>query len=159
MGKIEWKWNDPSHFEAHRKEFSRPVEEILEEVEPLIGKDGRMAGEWMHRDFLLKKETGKTGLKLIGPENSSFWAFREGRDIPSHLILGEKESTYRICIWGWWEDRNTFIIHTIYPGQVAPREIHDRDLKLDEIPEALAFWSRHAIIIEEGACTFEKEHR
>jgi hypothetical protein len=50
-----------------------------------------------------------------------------------------------VCLWGWWEP-DAFIIHTVYPGKVAPREIHDPEIPLSELPAAIEFWRRHAIM-------------
>jgi hypothetical protein len=151
MGKLNWKWKDPSHFEAHRNEFCRPVEGILDELEKLLEKEEPGGEELFCRDFSLSTQTGYSALiELEMDDTTSFWAYRPARDIPSHVIVGKKEPTNKVCLWGWWED-STFLIHTLYPGAIAPREIHDKDLKLSEIPEAIRFWTCHAIVIDEGA--------
>ncbi len=159
-GYIEWKWSDPSHFRAHSNDFFRPAEEILREIEDLIPPEERIPGRILHGDFSLQTETGLTGLRdLSSGTDDSFWAYRSGRNIPSHLILGEKKPTVSICLWGRWEREDLFIIHTLYPGHAAPKEIHDKTLKLDEIAESVRFWSRHAIVTEEGAFSFEPYDR
>ncbi len=151
MSEITWKWNDPGHLEAHRKEFVRPVEEILKELSGILSGKKRAAGEKLHKDFTLSAPTGRTGLIELPAEGfSPFWAYRKGRSIPSHLCLGKKTLTNMVCLWGWWESESVFIIHTLYPGGTAPREIHDPALSLEELSEAVAFWSTHAIITEEG---------
>lgn len=158
-----WRWNDPTHLEAHRTEFIRPVEEILEAVRPHLAAlrpspADLTASEqpvMVHADWTLERPTGYSGLRNVPPDGSeSFWAYRTGRAIPSHLVLGEREETSDICVWGWWEP-DTFVIHTVYPGTVAPREIHDPALALADVPRAIAFWSTHAIITAEGAFRFE----
>ncbi len=126
MKKIRWKWNDPGHFEAHKQEFIRPVEEILEELSLLLADVERAPGDRLHRDFCLSAPAGLSGLMEVPADGSgSFWGYRKGRSIPSHLCRGEKKETNMVCLWGWWESEELFIIHTIYPGRSAPREIHD----------------------------------
>ena len=41
----------------------------------------------------------------------------------------------------------------MYPGQVAPREIHDPELPLKELQDAIDFWRCHAIVVSEGEYT------
>ncbi len=149
--KISWKWNNPGHLDAHRKEFCRPVEDVLEELSELLADTERAPGDKLHQSFTLSAPTGRTGLVEV-PAGSSkaFWAYRKGRSIPSHLCRGEKHLTSMVCLWGWWESESLFIIHTLYPGGTAPREIHDPELRLEDMAEAVAFWSTHAIITEEG---------
>lgn len=156
---FKWKWNDPEHFEAHREEFSRPLEEILEElrpmVVPLMPEESAGGRSRLHEEWELSSTTGRSGLLEVTPgSDDSFWAYRPGRTIPSHLALGERELTRWICLWGWWEPE-AFVIHTIYPGRKAPREIHDPELTLSELPRAIEFWRAHAIIIEPGGYTAE----
>ncbi len=158
--KFIWSWKDPEHFEAHKKDFSRPMEEILEELESVLPATGeRKAGTWYHEDFELSRSIGLSGLKVLfkredPDEDTVFWAYRKGRSIPSQLALGKKVPTNSICLWGTWTDGG-FEIHTVYPGRKAPREIHDPDLKLCEIAEAVEFWKHHAIITEKGEYSFE----
>lgn len=158
-----WRWNDPSHLDAHRAEFLRPVEDILDELYPLVAplrpRDEEIAAASepipLHVDFALSAPPGLSGLRTVPADGSeSFWAYRRGRSIPSHLCHGEREVTDRICLWGWW-DSTHFVIHTLYPGTVAPREIHDPAIALADLPRAIAFWSTHAIITPEGAYSIE----
>lgn len=207
---FDWKWNDPTHFEAHRKEFARPVEEVLEELRPRLFELGERVREilaapspeaagaggsgpstresagrastaadpspeagasdrsgsaaearrhWVHEEWELSAPTGYSGLRGVSPGNAagegdSFWAYRAGRRIPSHLCLGERELTSWVCLWGWVEP-GVFVIHTIYPGRKAPREIHDPELALSQLSEAIEFWRTHAIVTEEGAFSVE----
>ena len=162
--RFAWEWRDPSHLDAHREDFSRPVEDILEELRPLVAptrpradafeapKTGRDDAanlddtRWVHADWELSRVAGMSGLCRIRADGSeSFWAYRTGRHIPSHLCLGHPKPTRSVCLWGWWEP-DAFIIHTIYPGKAAPREIHDPEIPLSELPAAIEFWRLHAII-------------
>ena len=94
--KFIWSWKDPEHFEAHKKDFSRPMEEILEELESVLPATGeRKAGTWYHEDFELSRSIGLSGLKVLfkredPDEDTVFWAYRKGRSIPSQLALGKK---------------------------------------------------------------------
>ncbi len=152
-----WTWRDPSHLEAHRSEFVRPIADVLEELRPLMPDartTKRVVGDtqrdWVHIDFELSSETGESGLRRVAADGSeSFWAYRRGRQILSHLCLGRRQLTRSVCIWGWWEDEQ-FVIHTLYPGAVAPREIHDPEIAATDLPAAIEFWRQHAIVTEEG---------
>lgn len=150
---FEWRWRDPTHLDAHRDEFSRPVEQILEELRPLIAPLRPSPGAdrtEIHADWVLERETGASGLREVAPDGSdSFWAYRKGRAIPSHLCLGAPTPTRSVCLWGRWEE-GEFVIHTIYPGVAAPREIHDPEISLEELPAAIEFWRNHAIITMPG---------
>ncbi len=147
-----WKWNDPAHLEAHRHEFCRPVEEILKDLRPLaaaLRDEGNNEGEDFQHDWQLEKPTGRLSLREVDPLGSdSFWAPRPGREIISHLCHGETVLTHWICLWGRWED-DAFLIHTIYPGRRAPREIHDPNIEPEKLSEAIEFWRKHAIIVDE----------
>ncbi|MEX2443224.1 MAG: hypothetical protein WD492_06455 [Alkalispirochaeta sp.] len=170
-----WKWRDPSHIEAHRAEFSRSVEDILEELRPLVAstrppadvlevaettQDGTPRlddARWVHADWQLSAVAGESGLRQVRTDGSeSFWGYRKGRHIPSHLCLGHREPTRSVCLWGWWE-REAFVIHTIYPGKAAPREIHDPEISLAALPAAIEFWRRHAIITTPGGYSTDPE--
>lgn len=171
---FEWRWRDPAHLEAHRDEFHRSVEAILEELRPLVTERrpaaSRLAASGHHRgdpqaregfqrigdlelhdDFELPEIVGESGLREVPADGTaSFWAYRPGRTIPSHLCLGTREPTRHVCLWGRWES-DGFVIHTIYPGRAAPREIHDPEIRLDELARSIEFWRVHAIITKEGA--------
>lgn len=172
-----WRWNDSYHIAAHRADFSVPPEDVMDLLEGEVRPSGERTPDrakaeqgrtlpvgpgstdangvrWLHRDFEMDREIGVTGLRVVPEDGSqSFWAYRQGRKIPSHLSLGSKEPTRWVCLWGWWEDtaeNPLFVVHTIYPGRVAPREIHDPDLPLRDIAAAIRFWKNHAIIVAEG---------
>ena len=143
-----WVWRDPSHLEAHRHEFLHPVEDILDDLrERLAGQRGEPDTP-LHEEWELPYETGLSGLKEVPPDGSeSFWASRPGRSIPSHLCRGERRPTCWICLWGWWKE-GSFLIHTLYPGRKAPREIHDPEIAPEDLPRAIEFWRKHAIIVD-----------
>lgn len=152
---FNWKWRDLSHIEAHKKDFIVDIDNLLKKIKPKIKEESnRRNGTWVKKDFDLEIEVGYTGLKAA--DETSFWAFRNSRSIPSHLILGIKVRTSFLCIWGYWQDHN-FVIHTIYPGTVAPKEIHDKDLQLGEIDSSIKFWSKNCIIVKEGEYSWNPE--
>ena len=145
---FEWKWRDPTHLEAHRHEFLRPVEDVLNDLRSRAAECRGEEGTPLHEEWELPYETGLGGLKEVSPDGSeSFWAPRPGRTILSHLCRGERLPTRWICLWGKWEDE-AFIIHTLYPGRKAPREIHDPEITPEELPAAIEFWRTHAIVVE-----------
>ena len=132
---------------AHANHFSVPLDLALDWVrsrlEALPGRSG-----WVHFDFVAPRVVGMSGLRTLRPwTHGDFWARRLGRSLPSHLIEGAKRATRRLCVWGLWRDETTFVLHTLYPGRVAPREIHDPELNAPELPGALRFWIRHAIVV------------
>ena len=161
---FEWVWSDPSHLDAHIRDFlihpSKLLDSIYGEVADMKPEAGliqdafnRKKELWLQQSFQLSEPVGKSGLKNIcEDDSSSFWGYRIGRTLPSHLCLGEKELTKSLCLWGRWEP-GKFVIHTMYPGQVAPREIHDPELPLKELQTAIDFWRCHAIVVSEGEYT------
>lgn len=107
------------------------------------------AGEEVRGFLRYSKPVGVGGLKRIRPwTRDHFWGYRPGRSIPSHLCHGTRRPTRDLCFWGRWESPWRFVLHTYYPGRPAPREIHDPEITLDELPRAIHFWTRHAIIVE-----------
>jgi hypothetical protein len=144
---IHISFRDEAHLRAHADHFSVPIDRALEwaraRLEASTGRTG-----WEHFDFEAPETVGVTGLKTLWPwTRGDFWARRRGRKLPSHLILGSKRPTRRLCVHGYWQDETTFLLHTLYPGRAAPREIHDPELTPAELPKTLKFWKRHAIIV------------
>jgi len=143
-------FRDETHLVAHRDDFSVPLQQVLDWIRARLEADGPRSG-WTHIDFKTPQPLGLGGLRRLYPwSRGDFWARRRGRRLPSHLIVGRKRPTRWLCVWGLWADEETFTLHTMYPGRVAPREIHDPELPLSELPGALAFWSRHAIVVSPG---------
>ena len=138
---------DENHLRAHLDDFRVPLERAREWTRARLEASPRRSGE-EHFDFAAPEVVGVTGLKKIRPwTRGAFWAPRPGRTLPSHLWPGRKRPTRRLCVWGAWQEGGLFVLHTLYPGRAAPREIHDPDLSPADLPRALAFWSRHAIVV------------
>lgn len=143
-------FRDEGHLRAHIDDFSVPLDQALDWARERLEASPRRSG-WEHFDFQAPALVGVTGLQRLRPwSHGDFWAPRKGRTRPSHLIVGSKIPTKRLCVWGFWETSERFVLHTLYPGTVAPREIHDPELPLQNLPEALRFWTRHAIIVNPG---------
>ena len=143
------RFRDEGHLRAHLDHFLVPLDRALGWVRDQLATVSPQG--WAHFDFKAPVAVGFTGLRKIRPWTpGDFWAPRRGRTIPSHLIVAEKRLTKFLCVWGFWDDPGTFVLHTLYPGRVAPREIHDPELALADLPAALRFWSRHAIIVSPG---------
>lgn len=143
-------FRDESHLRAHLADFRVPLEEALALVRAWLEARRERAG-WVHCDFPAPRVVGVTGLRTLRPwSRGDFWARRRGRALPSHLVVGRKRPTRQLCAWGVWQDRETFVLHTLYPGRAAPREIHDPEMPYAELPRAIAFWRRHAIVVAEG---------
>lgn len=150
MSDITIELRDKGHLRAHVDHFSVPLDTALGWVKQALSAQPERTG-WAHFDFVCPRNVGVTGLKALAPwSRDDFWARRRGRTIPSHLVLGQKTPTKRLCVWGLWQTPSTFLLHTLYPGRVAPREIHDPELTVRELPEALKFWTRHAIVVAPG---------
>ncbi len=150
---IKVKVMDPGHLEAHRSDFFFGLEEILAGIGKLLANRPYREGPFCETlDWGVP--VGLTGLKVLeGRDEGDFWGFRRGRTIPSHLIRAEKMPTNSLCCWGEWEDRETFLLHTCYAGNPAPREIHSPRLEMEDMKVSVDFWSRHAIIVGEGEYT------
>lgn len=143
-------FRDEAHLRAHVDHFLVPLNLALDWVRGQLGSRTVRKG-WEHFDFITPSVVGFTGLKKIRPWTpGDFWAPRKGRKIPSHLIVGSKLRTRHLCVWGLWKDEDTFVLHTLYPGRTAPREIHDPELDHADLPLSLRFWARHAIVVAPG---------
>jgi len=141
---------DRAHLEAHLGDFRVPLETALDWARSRLEESACRSGE-ERLEFRVPRLVGMTGLATLRPwTRGAFWARRRGRTIPSHLIVGRKRPTWWLCAWGAWQGENTFVLHTLYPGRTAPREIHDPEISVEELPRALGFWTRHAIIVAAG---------
>jgi len=141
---------DAGHLVAHADDFTLSWDQVLDVIAASLDRSDTRAGV-VHAGFLQSGVVGRTGVVTVGSSDQSFWGYRPGRSVPSHLIVGTKEATREICIWGAWLSPDRFDLWTCYPGGPAPREIHDPDLALDDIDASIAFWSAHAIIIDSSA--------
>jgi hypothetical protein len=147
LSAIRVSFRDESHLRAHADHFAVPIDEALRWALARLEASPRRTG-WEHFDFEAPEVVGLTGLKTLWPwTRGDFWARRRGRTLPSHLIVGSRHPTRWLCVHGLWQGETSFLLHTIYPGRVAPREIHDPELSLRDLPAALKFWRRHAIIV------------
>jgi len=136
---------DDAHLRAHVDDLFVPLDVVFERVGRALGppEEG-----FVQRTIRFDAPVGRTGCVPAGEE--AFWGYRRGRDTPSRLVLGEKQPTDRLCAWGEWQAPGRFRLYTAYPGAPAPREIHDPDLPLAALDASIAFWSRHALVVEEG---------
>ena len=137
---------DPGHLMAHLDDFIISWQDLRDAIAGVLGGCRTRTGV-IHGGFPQTTIVGVTGVVAVGPDDTPFWGFRQGRVVPSHLVVGEKVVTRELCLWGEWLAPDRFDLWTCYPGGPAPREIHDPEIGLDEIDEAIAFWSAHAIIV------------
>jgi hypothetical protein len=146
---FEIRFRDEGHLRAHAAHFAVPLDIALGWAREQLALRPRTG--WAHFDFKAPRVTGVSGLRRVRKWTvGDFWAPRKGRTIPSHLIVGEKVPTRWLCVWGFWQDGDTFVLHTLYPGRAAPREIHDPELTRTDLPAALRFWTRNAIVVAPG---------
>ncbi len=138
---------DAAHLMAHADDFTISWNEALHGIAGALGLRDTRTGV-IHDGFVQANEVGLTGVIDVEPGDSSFWGHRPGRSVPSHLKVGTKVATRDLCVWGEWLAPDRFDLWTCYPGGPAPREIHDPEIGLDEIDEAIAFWSIHAIVVD-----------
>ena len=82
---------DPSHLEAHRKEFSLGLERSLEFARDALAARRPEVGKWEVFALRCPEVVGTGGLKRLWPwTRGAYWAKREGRSIPSHLIRSRR---------------------------------------------------------------------
>ncbi len=147
--KIELVIPHPEHLETHRQEFIIPLDEVLDIVREILSEKTPNPG---FEDVFVYKTpyfVGMGGLATIHFwTTDDYWNYRKERTILSHLIKRKRPKIKTICIWGYWETENKFLLHTVYPGNIAPREIHDPELTPETMREAVRFWSKHAIIVD-----------
>ena len=140
---------DAAHLMAHADDFTISWSDVLNGIAGALGLCDTRIGV-VHDGFMQASEVGFTGVVEVEPGDSSFWGYRPSRSVPSHLVVGTKVTTRNLCVWGEWLAPDRFDLWTCYPGGPAPREIHDPEIGLDEIDEAIAFWATHAIVIDRG---------
>lgn len=139
---------DTGHLAAHTDDFTLSWQETLDAIAAALSRCETRVGV-VHDGFVQPSAVGMTGVVVIGPDDSPFWGYRPGRIVPSHLIAGTKVETRDLCVWGEWLTPDRFDLWTCYPGGPAPREIHDPEIEPHQIDEAIAFWSVHAIVIDQ----------
>ena len=156
MTEVEITPADESHFKAHEAELEISRDEVFDTIRKELDtlRSGREPGDRYFsgsevRSFVrCSRPVGLSGLKRIRPwTRDHFWDYRPGRSIPSHLCRGRRIRTRDLCFWGRWDSNERFVLHTFYPGRPAPREIHDPEITLEELPASIRFWTRHAIIV------------
>jgi hypothetical protein len=138
---------DPDHLIAHAADFTISWSELLRAIGDALDHAPFRDGD-VHEGFAQSGVVGVTGVVTVEPHDAAFWGYRAGRSTPSHLVVGEKAATHELCVWGSWSASNRFDLLTCYPGAPAPREIHDPEIGLDEIDDAIAFWSVRAIVVD-----------
>jgi hypothetical protein len=138
---------DEGHFAAHANDLYLSRQEVMNIItKELFGRprEGDVRAVIEH-----SQPVGLTGIETLSiHEEQSFWGYRQGRSIPSHLIYGQKQPTRRLAFWGYWKDPASFVLTTFYPGEIAPREPHDPKISLEELKESMLFWALHAIVID-----------
>ena len=138
---------DSKHLEAHRKEFLISLDDVLTEVKKALALQTPKPGSEVVFTWKTRHPIGTGGLaRVYFWTKNDYWAPRNGRTILSHLIRGRRPKIKTLCIWGRWDSEYRFLLHTVYPGKPAPREIHDSALTPETMREAVRFWSKHAII-------------
>jgi len=151
MNQITLEFRDPEHFKAHEKDFLLPWENLINQIKEVLQARIPQIGQEDIFACKLKQPVGYSGLFRIRPWTcKDYWGLRPGRNIPSHLIQGKRKKTRNLCVWGRWTNANTFLLHTVYPGIPAPREIHDPEIDLKDLGKSIRFWSQHAIIVEQS---------
>lgn len=152
MSTFTLRFRDEEHLRAHLADFAVSLDTALDWAREQLASRPHVG--WAHFDFEAPQVVGRTGLVDVASiPGKDFWGRRLGRALPSHLVVGPKALTKSLCVWGFWESENDFVLHTMYPGKVAPREIHDPELPLHDLPSSLKFWSAHAIVVAPGEWT------
>jgi len=140
---------DAGHLAAHAGDFTISWQDLVHAIARALEHNEGRTGI-IHEGFTQQDAIGWTGVVAVEPAGSAFWGYRPGRTVPSHLVEGAKVQTRQLCVWGEWTAPDRFDLWTCYPGDPAPREIHDPEISLGQIDEAIAFWSVHAIVVDAG---------
>lgn len=133
---------DDAHMQAH----PQITEALLAEA---IGKvDYKPPFQMVTVD--MGRTIGTDPCVSTGPDDKIVWQARKGRTTPSRMVLGrEPEATNLVTVGICTDDDGLETVFTAFPGQLAPKELHDPRLREDERPEAEAFWAVHALVAEE----------
>lgn len=134
---------DEGHVAAHLADLALPLAEALEAAVRAL--DGHRDGE-AAVSVDLGRPVGRSRLVRLGPGDRPWWGLRPGRSTPSHLVAGTPRETTVLTVGGRWRGPDRLELDTLFPGEGAPREIHDPALPLDEIDAAIAFWTTHALV-------------
>lgn len=133
---------DDTHMQAH----PQITESLLAEA---IGKvDYKPPFQMVTVD--MGRTIGTDMCVSTGPDDKIVWQARKGRTTPSRMVLGrEPEPTSLVTVGICTDDDGLETVFTAFPGQLAPKELHDPRLKEEERAEAETFWATHALVAEE----------
>lgn len=136
---------DTAHIAAHIDAFIVSFDRVIELVGRALQDD--RTGE-VKRAIRAPYIVGLSKCVRLRRSDRPFWGIRAGRNNPSHLIVGAAHPSRDVAIVGHWENRSRFFLRTVYAGPLAPREVHDPGIKLEEIDDSIRFWTTHALVVD-----------
>ena len=135
------------HLAAHADDFLVPLDEVLTRIKADIPSDTPIGVAFR----LVIRSDRPLGRSRCVPAagRRTWWGFRTGRQVPSHLSAGEPAAVSVLTAWLRRDDADNVALLTVYPGEPAPREIHDPEMPEHEREASIAFWREHALLAPE----------
>lgn len=140
-GRLVVQW-DADHLVAHLGDFLVPFDEVLDRAAEALADAGE---ELAIRTVEAPHPVGYSRLVALSPGDPAYWGYRERRMYLSHLAPGPPSPTRLLTAWGRRPSPDRLVLHTVFAGGPAPREIHDPDLSPDAVDTSITFWTRHAL--------------
>lgn len=138
---------DDGHLAAHADDFLVPLDDVLARVRAAIPADAPIGTPF---SVVVQAEQPLGRSRCVPTAGRrTWWGFRPGRSIPSHLAAGEPEDVSVITAWLCRDDADNATVTAVYPGLPAPYEIHDPDMPEAERPVSAAFWRDRALLAPE----------
>lgn len=92
------------------------------------------------------KVIGKDACVPVTEADDVRWICRPGRDIKSPIVFNRTpEDTQMFTIGICKDDDGLNTVFTAFPGQKAPKEPNDPNLRDEERAESELFWGNHAL--------------
>lgn len=76
---------------------------------------------------------------------------RPGREYTSRAVVRPKRRTQLVTVIAGPHDNLPCVLYTTFGGPKSPKEPNDPTLKDEEREESIAFWSEHALAVDEIA--------
>lgn len=132
------------HHATHAADLFIPLDEALRLISARIPVDAPL-----HTPFcVVARTTEPLGTSRCVPTagKHAWWDYRPGRPTPSRFVAGNPVPVAVLTAWLRRESAETATLLTLYPGEPAPREVHDPELRELERHDSHEFWGTHALI-------------
>lgn len=132
------------HLEAHPEAMA-----LLEEAIGMVTMPE--SGGFLLTTIDMGRIVGLNGCLPVVDNGQMYFAFRKGRDVPSHVLVGiEKQPTSLFTvIAGISDDGTSWQLYTSFPGPSAPREPHDPGV-IDNNAAEIEFWTQNGLVHDEN---------